>query len=83
MLAGFGLSQEKISAAQEVTKFIKAEITSDYNENTITLKLITEDPDAANQIPVFIKQYSQMFAQQLGTLFAMDGKLINIGDVPK
>lgn len=82
MLAGFGLNEQKMAAAQRVTQHIKPVITADYKANQIVMQLSSDDPEAAAQIPNFIQQYVSMFAQQLSMLFAMQGKIINIGEPP-
>ncbi len=82
MLAGFGLNEQKMAAAQRVTQHINPVITADYKENRIIVELSSQDPEAAAQIPNFIQQYTSMFAQQLSMLFAMKGKIINVGTPP-
>lgn len=74
-----GVDPAKLAAVQQISRHVKAEIVADYNENVVSVKLSSENPQAALIVPDLIRQFAEGLAIQLKTYFDIKGELIEVG----
>lgn len=79
MMMPLGVDPAKLAEVQQVSRHVKAEIVADYNENTVSIKLSSENPQAALIVPDLVRQFAEGLATQLKTYFDIKGELIEIG----
>lgn len=69
----------QLAAMQQKTRNIKALIKVDYPAKTLTLSLVTDDPEGIPMIPQILEQFSQQLATQLSSFMAMEGRIVEHG----
>lgn len=79
MMMPIGVDPAKLAAVQQVSRYVKAEIVADYNENTVNIKLSSDNPQAALIVPDLIRQFAEGLAIQLKSYFDIKGELIEVG----
>lgn len=78
-MMGMGIDPRQLAAVQEVSKDIKAVIRADYKENTVQFSLSSEAPEAQALIPNLLEQFTSALAQQLSSMFAIKGEIVEVG----
>ena len=74
-----GLDPKQVAAMQEVSKFIKAIVRVDYNENMMQITFSSDMPSAQAILPNLLDQFSNALATQLSSFFAIKGEIVEIG----
>jgi len=77
-MMGMGIDPRQLAAVQEVSKDIKAEIRADYKENTVLFSLFSEVPEAQALIPNLLEQFTSALSQQLSSMFAIKGEIVEV-----
>ena len=78
MIPGMGIDPGQMAEVQKVSKYISAEIEVNHKTNVITIKMASDNPDAAALIPNLLEQFANALAQQLNSIFAITGKIVII-----
>jgi len=79
MAMGMGIDPAKLAAVQQTSQNIKAKIVINYKEDSATIKLSSNDPQAAALIPGLLSQFVEGLATQLSSFFAIRGEISEIG----
>lgn len=79
MMPGLGIDPAKLLEVQNVSKYIRAVIRTNYKDKTVQLALSSEIPEAHALIPELLGQFSVALSQQLHGYFAIEGELVETG----
>jgi len=71
-----GVDPVKLAQTQEVTKNITGTIVVDYKESSALITFATTDKAAKEALPDLLQTFTNALAQQLGSFFAIKGKII-------
>jgi len=71
-----GVDPVKLAQTQEITKNITGVITTDYKESSLLIAFSTTDKAAKEALPELLQTFTNALAQQLGSFFAITGKII-------
>jgi len=74
-----GVDPQKLAQVQQVSQYIKGEIVIDYNDGTVTIKMLSDNQQAVQMIPGLLGQFAEGLAVQLQSFFAIKGEIIEVG----
>lgn len=73
------MDPKQVESVRAVTKLIKAKLTANYDEYTITLALSSDEEQAIALMRILVEQFTTQTATQLGSFFGIQGELVEIG----
>jgi len=74
-----GIDPQKLAEVQQFSQYIKAEIVINYNDSTVTIKMSSDNLQAAQMVPGLLSQFAEGLAAQLQSFFAIKGEIIEVG----
>ena len=74
---------KQLAALQQVTKNIRGEIICNYKENTLTIRLGTQEQTVVPVVHDLLEQLTQQLATQLQAFFAISGEITQVGEKAK
>jgi len=78
VIPGLGVDPQKVLEMQKVSKYITAELRIDYKEKSVAIRMFSDVPEAAALIPELLGQFTDALGQQLNSVFAITGRIIEV-----